>query len=342
MTTASTPSPVSDDRLEQLARQVDRLHSGPGIAQRILVLTRDPDFDMQEVASCLEHDPALTARILRLINSPRYGLANKVASVRHAASYLGRRSLQLVTLSFTLLDRFAAGPHRDLYRGYWQRALTMACVGRRLAEQSKEVAPDEAYSTGLLADVGVLSLAQVVGDYYVALCLTRPHGPEFQEAEINLLGFDHSAFGVRLLEGWGLPERLLSAIRRHHVSNEGGEPLDEVVHAGWLMAEALWTPNSPHVQAARRFLEERCDVDLDGFVELALECRNDVEDAAKIFGISVGTFDCQKLADEARRQSLESALEATLELDALEAVVEGHAPPPGSTPESDASSNPFE
>lgn len=322
-----------DNRLEELARQVDRLHSGPGIAQRILVLTRDPDFDMHEVASCLEHDPALTARILRLINSPRYGLAIKVASVRHAASYLGRRSLQLVTLSFSLLDRFAKGPHRELYKGYWQRALTMACIGRRLAERDKEVAADEAYSTGLLADVGVLSLAQVVGDYYVALCLKLPHGPEFQEAEINLLGFDHTAFGTRLLEGWGLPDRMLSAIRRHHVSTRHGEPLEKIIHAGWLMSEALWTPNSPHVQAARAFLEEHFGIDLDAFVELALECRSDVDDAGQVFGISVGSFDCQKLADEARRQSLESALEATLELDALEAVVEGKGQPPGTPPE---------
>lgn len=332
MAIETTATIDSDHRLEQMIRQVDRLHSGPGIAQRILVLTRDPDFDMHEVASCLEHDPALTARILRLINSPRYGLANKVASVRHAASYLGRRSLQLVTLSFSLLDRFASGPHRELYKGYWQRALTMACIGRRLAERDKDVAADEAYSTGLLADVGVLSLAQVGGDYYVALCLKHPHGPEFQEAEINLLGFDHTAFGARLLEGWGLPERLLSAIRRHHVSAQHGEPLEKIVHAGWLMSEALWTPNSPHVQAARRFLEENFDIDLDAFVELALECRSDVEDAARVFGISVGTFDCQKLADEARRQSLESALEATLELDALEAVVEGNGQPPGTPP----------
>src|SRR5438309_12103419 len=89
--------------LEKLVRQIDRLHSGAGVAQRILALIRDPDFDMAEVAECLEHDPALSARILGMVNSSRYGLAHRIASIRHAAAFLGRRSLQLVTLSFSLV-----------------------------------------------------------------------------------------------------------------------------------------------------------------------------------------------------------------------------------------------
>src|SRR5262245_62682931 len=92
----------NNEALDRLIRQIDRLHSGPGVAQKILALIRDPEFDMVEVAQCLEHDPALSARILGVVNSSRYGLAHKIASIRHAAAFLGRRSLQLVTLS---LDR---------------------------------------------------------------------------------------------------------------------------------------------------------------------------------------------------------------------------------------------
>src|SRR5579872_3465265 len=74
--------------LDRMIRQIDRLHSGPGVAQKILALIRDPDFDMVEVAECLEHDPALSARVLGLVNSSRYGLAHKIASIRHAAAFL--------------------------------------------------------------------------------------------------------------------------------------------------------------------------------------------------------------------------------------------------------------
>jgi len=99
------------------------------------------------------------------------------------------------------------------------------------------------------------------------------------------------------------------------------------VHGGWLMSEALWTPNSPEVAAARKFLEVECGINLDGFIDLAQRCRGDIDESAESFGIAMGKpINCQQLIDEARRVSLETALEAALELDLLETVA--HAPTP--------------
>jgi|SRR5579872_4690531 len=314
----------SGDALERLIRQIDRLHSGPGVAQRILGLIRDPEFDMVEVAECLEHDPALSARILGVVNSSRYGLAHRIASIRHAAAFLGRRSLQLVTLSFSLVDSFSRGPYRQMYLDYWRRALTVATVAHRIAERAGGVSGDEAYAAGLVTDIGVLALAQVVGEQYVGMYLKHPHGPELVAVEIQSLGFSHAELGARLLERWGLPESVCSAVAVHHESATGGDPIDTAVRAGWLMSEALWTPNSPHVAAARKFLKEECGLSLDDFIDLALRCRTDIDDSAEAFGITIGkTVNCQQLIDEARRVSLETALEAALELDAIATVVDG-------------------
>jgi HD-like signal output (HDOD) protein len=312
---------VSNEALDRLIRQIDRLHSGPGVAQKILALIRDPEFDMVEVAECLEHDPALSARILGVVNSSRYGLAHKIASIRHAAAFLGRRSLQLVTLSFTLLETFARGPYRQMYLDYWRRALTMATVAHRIAERAGGVSGDEAYAAGLVADLGVLALAQVVGEKYVEMYLKHPHGPELVTAEIQSLGFSHADVGSRLLDRWGLPESVVTAVAGHHDPVLGGEPIELFVRAGWLMSEALWTPNSPHVTAARKFLHEECHLNLDDFIDLALKCRTDIDESAEAFGITMGkAVNCQQLIDEARRVSLETALEAALELDAIETV----------------------
>jgi len=309
---------TSGDALERMIRQIDRLHSGPGVAQRILGLIRDPDFDMVEVAECLEHDPALSARILGVVNSSRYGLAHKIASIRHAAAFLGRRSLQLVTLSFSLLDSFSRGPYRQMYLDYWRRALTVATVAHRIAERTGGLSGDEAYAAGLVADIGVLALAQVVGEKYVAMYLKHSHGPELVAVETQSLGFSHAEVGARLLERWGLPESVVEAVAGHHDAASGGA-MEIAVHAGWLMSEALWTPNSPHVTAARVFLQEECRFNLDDFIDLALRCRGDIDESAEAFGISMGkSVNCQQLIEEARRVSLETALEATLELDALE------------------------
>src|SRR5258708_4571668 len=316
------------EALERLIRQIDRLHSGPGVAQRILGLIRDPEFDMTEVAECLEHDPALSARILGVVNSSRYGLAHKIGSIRHAAAFLGRRSLQLVTLSFSLLDSFSKGPYRQMYLDYWRRALTVATVAHRIAERSGGLSADEAYAAGLVADIGVLALAQVVGEQYVGMYLKHSHGPELVAVEVQSLGFSHAEAGARLLERWGLPESVVLAVASHHDSTVGGEAIDTAVHAGWLMSEALRTPNSPHATAARAFLPNEYGPNLDHFICLALRCRSDIDDSAQAFGITMGkSVNCQQLIDEARRVSLETALEAALELDTIETVAGTLSPP---------------
>ena len=272
------------EALERLIRQIDRLHSGPGVAQRILGLIRDPEFDMTEVAECLEHDPALSARILGVVNSSRYGLAHKIGSIRHAAAFLGRRSLQLVTLSFSLLDSFSKGPYRQMYLDYWRRALTVATVAHRIAERAG----------GLNASAP--RVARWLGDA-AAYHAERAHQADWLAGAVVL------------------------AVASHHDSTVGGEAIDTAVHAGWLMSEALWTPNSPHVTAARAFLQSECGLNLDDFIDLALRCRSDIDDSAQAFGITMGkSVNCQQLIDEARRVSLETALEAALELDTIETV----------------------
>ena len=311
----------SIDAIERMIRQIDRLHSGTGVAQKILALIRDPEFDLGAVAECFEHDPALSARILGVVNSSRYGLPRKIASIRYAAAFLGRRSLQLVTLSFSLIDAFSRGPYRQMYLDYWKRAMTVATVAQRIAGRTNGLCADEAYAAGLVADIGILALAQVVGEPYVKLYLQHAHGPELVAVETHALGFNHAELGARLLERWGLPESVISAVAGHHTATIGSDPMEAVVHAGWLMSEALWSPNSSHVAAARRFLEEQCGFILDDFIELALGCRSDIDESAAAFGIAIGkSVSSQELVEEARRVSLETALDATCELESLENV----------------------
>lgn len=307
------------EAMERMIRQIDRLHSGPGVARKMLVLIRNPDFNLAEVAECLEHDPALSARVLGVVNSSRYGLVQKIGSVRHAAAFLGRRSLQLVTLSFSLIDSFSRGPYRQMYLDYWKKALTIATVAQRIARRAGGMCADEAYTAGLVADIGTLALAQVAGEDYVRLYLRHPHGAELVAVESASFGFNHAEFGARLLDQWSLPDAVIAAVAGHHASAPGCEPIEAVVHAGWLMSEALWIPNSSRILAARQFLQAECGFDLDDFIELAHGCRNDIHDSAEAFGIALGSsINCQQLIDEARRVSLETALEASFVVDHLD------------------------
>lgn len=311
------------EAVDRLVRKVDQLHSGPKVAQRLLSLTRDPDFEMREVVECLEHDPALSARLLKVVNSSRYGLSHAVSSLRHAASFLGRRSLRQIVLTFALVETLTRGAKGALYSDYWRRSLTMATVSARLSRMRSDVAEDDAYTAGLLADVGILVLAQMEADRYLPVYENSPHSAGLVEVEQDTFGFGHPLLGARLLTNWGVPVQVVSAVEHHHERFNAFQPLDVTVHAGDLVADALWVSESTSVAAAREYLEKHFDLNLDGFIDLAVACREDIEESASIFGVELSTsVSCEQLLATARQLHSEVSLETAIELDSLETAVE--------------------
>ncbi len=191
---------------------------------------RDVDYDGREVVACLENDPALAVKILRTINSSRYGLRREVTNLRQAVALLGQRALRLVAMTFSLVDGLSRGAAGQLCQDYWRRSITMATLSSRLAKLKGKLDHNDAYSAGLLADLGVLILAQVKQDEYVDLVQSVSHGPELIRAEQEKYGFTHAELGAQLLTRWGFPESLMEAARLHHRDVEDDNPLHLTTH----------------------------------------------------------------------------------------------------------------
>ena len=310
--------------MDVLIDQIEELHSSPTVALKVLNLLKDPDFQMPELEKCIEADPALAAAILRLVNSSRFGLSRTISSLSQAVALLGARSIRLAVLSFGLVDRLTRGTPAEVCQDYWRRALTMAATASRLCIGNRTAPPDEAYTAGLLADSGVLLFAQVQSDQYVSLHTEHDHGPELIAAERKHSGFDHAALGARLLARWSLPEQLAQAVRSHHTGSSDGSALCQAVRAGDMLADVLWVPGTPRLAEAQQFLAAQFDLDLDGFISLAVECKNDIQSSADLFRVTLpGAIDCKDLLKRALDQYRSEAMDATLDLDSLMAVVEG-------------------
>lgn len=312
--------------MDDYIRRTAQLHSAPTVAKEILDRTRAIDFDVREVVACIEKDPALVARILQLVNSPRYGLAHNVSSLRQAVTYIGQRSLRLVAVTFSLVDGLTKGIGSELYGSFWRRALTMAVVASRLARIRGDYDRDNGYSAGLLADLGMLLLAQIEPQRYVPLCQQWAHGPDLVAAERAAFGFGHPALGAHMLTRWSFPEDLTRAAAWHHEFHVDASPLQLAVFAGDLMADVLWTRNSPNLADARKLLHFGFGLDTDAFINLAVACKADISRQAEIFAVQLsGNIDCQALLEEARQQHLDLALEAALDMDSVEAVLDDHS-----------------
>lgn len=310
--------------MDELIDQIEELHSSPTVALKVFNLLKNPDFHMPELEKCLEADPALATAILRLVNSSRFGLARTIGSLGQAVALLGTRSIRLAVLSFGLVDRLTRGTPAEVCQEYWRRALTMAAAASRLCIGNKTVPPDEAYTAGLLADSGVLLFAQVQSNRYVSLHAKHSHGPELIAAERKYSGFDHAALGARLLARWSLPKQLTLAVRGHHTVSSNGSALHQAVRAGDMLADVLWVPGTPRLAEVQEFLATEFKLDLDGFISLAVECKNDVQSSADLFRVTLaGSIDCKDLLKHALNQYRSEAMDATLDLDSLIAVVEG-------------------
>ncbi|MEX2141261.1 MAG: HDOD domain-containing protein [Pirellulales bacterium] len=204
------------DRTSTLDRLVDRcgqLYSLPTVAVRVLALTESPTVDARAIKECIENDPALTSKVLRVVNSSLFGLSREVTDLTQAIGLLGINPLKLLVLGFSLPDRLFVGLNGDILRRYWHRTLVKAVAAREISQAILGKPGDEAFIAGLLQDIGALVLLQEMGESYARLyggALER--SANIAETERATLGFDHATLSARLLQRWRLPEQLTIAV----------------------------------------------------------------------------------------------------------------------------------
>lgn len=199
--------------LDRLAQQAEQLYSLPAVALEVLRLAGQPQVDPRQIKLCLESDPALASRILKVVNSSLFGLSRQVSDLQQALALLGLKPLKALLLGFSLPPQLLQEIHAEALQRYWQHALLKA-VACRLIEQ--HVAPsdeEEAFIAGLLQDVGVLALLQNLGESYASLYVqSLKSGKYLLRAEAQTLGFDHLALSARMLAQWRLPPKLCQAV----------------------------------------------------------------------------------------------------------------------------------
>ena len=202
-----------------------QLPSRPAVAVRLLQLCREPQSDMAEVIRAVQADPAISAKILRAANSARFSFRSKVESIERAVPLLGTATITTLAISFSLTeDSMPASRLRDLYEAYWRQSLVQASAAEVVLADASRDARAEYFLVGLLLDIGTLAMMRAIPDEYFTIAMqARKSGLQIQEVERQVLGFDHTEIGASMLESWGLPEKLVSAVRHHHHSLDGLE-----------------------------------------------------------------------------------------------------------------------
>ncbi|NLX95128.1 MAG: HDOD domain-containing protein [Rhodopirellula sp.] len=230
--------------LDRLVAKASRLYTLPAVAIEVLELTADPTVDTWALKACIENDPALSTKLLRVVNSSLFGLTRHVSDLNQALALLGVKPLKLLVLGFSLPGRLFQGLAGEVLSQYWRHTLTKAVAAREIAAAVRRQSGDEAFIAGLLQDLGSLLLIQELGEPYVELLRkARTEATDLLDCERRSLGFDHTTLTASILERWRLPELLVAAVevtggRQVNPSNMVAD-LRQVLHLAEMVARLL-------------------------------------------------------------------------------------------------------
>lgn len=236
-----TASP-GKEKLESLIEEVVDLHTLPVIVLEADRLMRDPRTSAQQVADLLSRDPALAGRILRLVNSPIYGFQKRIGNLTQAIVILGFQTVKNLMLTVSVIESFRTGGSQGFdYPRFWAHSVGCAIAAGEIARLANAPHAEEAYIAGLLHDVGKLVVGQHLPELWETIAGHMAAGMPETEAEVEVLGRDHSDIGGMLARAWSLPPSLVDAIRDHHHPGESGAEVSaaDVVHLADILVTAL-------------------------------------------------------------------------------------------------------
>lgn len=241
-------------------KQISHIATLPEVTLGIIELVENPNSSAQDLNELIGRDPALSARVLKVVNSAFYGLPRQIGSINRAISMLGLNAVKNIAIAASLAKLFRGGALCDRFdaKELWDHSIAVATAARLLAKEARMSSVDEAFLGGLMHDIGIMvelqsdraKLVKVFND----MQFDGQGNPliDFRMVERAVYGADHGHFGEALCEQWKFPRSLAMACAHHH------DPMSapaESRQVPWLIfvAERLATEKSGfHADLASR------------------------------------------------------------------------------------------
>ncbi len=183
------------------------------VVQELIESFNDPRANVDAIAKKIRMDQALSAKVLRLANSARYGTGRKVASIDSAVVMLGFDALRTLVVASGVTGAFKKVPHLDI-KEYWRETFLVASVSKSIAKHAGLDA-ETAFTCGLMHSVGMVLLYLSDADSMHRIETLVKEGANRIDLERNQFGFDYGQVGEELAKRWNFPERIAQAVGQH-------------------------------------------------------------------------------------------------------------------------------
>jgi len=204
-------------------------------------MAAEDNVEVEEVSRLIETDPSTAARLLKIVNSAYSGLQGRVSSVNRAVVMLGVNGVRNVLLSMQVVEIFGEEVRdrsSEIFE-LWKHCLAVASAAELIAENTGGVLPEDAFTAGLLHDIGKIALYSVAPDDYLELIAqVTAEGTDISDAEKRRFGTTHVQAGRYIAEKWGLPEAICRAISDHHLLPDVADFSDTVALTAGIVGAA--------------------------------------------------------------------------------------------------------
>jgi putative nucleotidyltransferase with HDIG domain len=198
--------------LRSRIENIDNLPTIPSVLKKLLGFMENPKISLKEISLFISNDPALTTKVLKMVNSPIYGFPGRISSVSQAVVLLGLNVVKGMLLGVSVFELM-----QKAMIGLWEHSLGCAVVSRLIAKKKGLREPDEVSIGGLLHDLGKVILAlQSSKEYERAMSDAETQGTTIYEAEKKYFSITHATAGSWVAQKWRFPSALIDVIEHHH------------------------------------------------------------------------------------------------------------------------------
>ena len=213
----------TDDQIQNIVdaavTEVSHITTLPEVTVKIIEVVEDPESTAKDLHQIIANDPALCARVLKVVNSAFYGLPGQIGSINRAIVLLGLNAVKNIAIAASLAKLFRGGRLSPDFCAHdlWSHSLGVAATSKLIAEELEMKLLDEAFLAGLIHDIGLMVQMQTMRPKLLEVFdYIKEHHVDFLTAEKKVIGADHQQFGKGLCERWKFPRSLAFATGYHH------------------------------------------------------------------------------------------------------------------------------
>lgn len=272
----------SQEVIERI-NKIENLPTIPSILRKILEIIEDPKVSLQKISEFVASDPTLTARILKMVNSPVYGFPGRISSVNHAMVILGLNTVKGLLIGVSVFEVM-----KKNMVGLWEHSLSSAIYARLISKRKNLEAPEEVSVAALLHDIGkVILLMAFKEEYNKILEVTKTKDDFLYEIEKEHFGITHAEIGGIVGKKWHFPLKLIEPIMNHHrpLLSKNFELETSVVHLSNILAlsRGIGYSGEIYVNPVNPTSWKNLDFNFEDIKDIFIEAEEPISSSQKIF-----------------------------------------------------------